>query len=81
MITTAKSLRFQTGKILESTMRGEEVVVTYRGKPAARIIPFSKTEKRTERKTTHRLFGIWKDRDDLGQVNTHIRAIRKGRTF
>ena len=81
MITTAKSLRFHTGKILELTMRGEDVIVTYRGKPAARIIPFSKQEKGTIKKTSHRLFGIWKDRDDLDDVSSHVRELRKGRTF
>ena len=81
MMTTAKSLRFHTGKILESTMRGEEVTITYHGKPAARIIPFSKTEKTANKKTTHRLFGIWKDRDDFDNVTELIREIRRGRTF
>ena len=81
MITSAKSLRFHTGEILKSTMRGEEVIVTYRGKPAAKIIPFSKQEKGAVKKTSHQLFGIWKDRDDLDDVYSHVRELRKGRTF
>jgi prevent-host-death family protein len=81
MITTAKALRFNAGKILETTMRGEDVIVTYRGKPTAKIIPFSKKEKGAPPKSTHHLFGIWKDKTALDDVNGYIRKIRKGRTF
>lgn len=81
MIATAKSLRFHTGKILEATMRGENVTITYRGKPAAKIIPISKKDKTPETKPTHHLFGIWKDRNDVKDVDSHIRELRKGRTF
>jgi prevent-host-death family protein len=81
MIATAKSLRFHTGKILEATMRGENVTITYRGKPAAKIIPISKKDKTQETKPTHHLFGIWKDRNDVKDVDSHIRELRKGRTF
>ena len=81
MITTAKALRFHAGKILETTMRGEDVIVTYRGKPAAKIIPFPKRKKRSPKSDTHRLFGIWKDRTSLKDLDSYIRKIRKGRVF
>ena len=44
MQATAKDLRFHTKAILESISRGEEIVITYRGKPYARLIPFHTEE-------------------------------------
>jgi prevent-host-death family protein len=81
MITTAKALRFHAGKILETTMRGEDVIVTYRGKPTAKIIPFSKNEKGSLKKKHHHLFGIWKDKTNLHDVDGYVRFVRKGRVF
>ena len=81
MITTAKDLRFHAKEILETTMRGEEVIITYRGKPTARIIPFSENKENAKKKTTNRLFGIWKDNASVEDVNRYIKNIRKGRTF
>jgi prevent-host-death family protein len=80
MIASAKELRFHTREILESTMRGEEVVVTYRGKPAARIIPFTKRREKKESNVSRRkLFGIWKDRNDVENVNEYVRKLRQSR--
>ncbi len=42
MKATAKDLRFHSKEILETVMRGEEVTITYRGKPSAKIIPMIK---------------------------------------
>jgi prevent-host-death family protein len=81
MITTAKALRFHAGRILETTMRGEDVIVTYRGKPAATIIPFSRRGKKLTKGKGHHLFGIWKDRKAINDVNSYVRKIRKGRAF
>jgi prevent-host-death family protein len=39
MVTTAKKLRFHTKELLESVSRGEEVVITMRGKPYAKLVP------------------------------------------
>jgi prevent-host-death family protein len=81
MITTAKNLRFHTKEILETTMRGEEVVITYRGKPTAKVIPFSDDQKMSKEKKPNGLFGIWKDKTDAADVSSYLRKIRKGRKF
>ncbi|MEF8943556.1 MAG: type II toxin-antitoxin system prevent-host-death family antitoxin, partial [Desulfohalobiaceae bacterium] len=38
MHTTAKDLRFFSKEILDTVSRGEEVIITYRGKPCAKLV-------------------------------------------
>ncbi|MEF8889369.1 MAG: type II toxin-antitoxin system prevent-host-death family antitoxin, partial [Desulfohalobiaceae bacterium] len=38
MQTTAKDLRFFSKEILDTVTRGEEVIITYRGKPCAKLV-------------------------------------------
>ncbi len=79
MYSTAKDLRFNTKELLESVSRGEEVIITFRGKPYAKLVPLNKTEKKINE--TNELFGIWKDRDDLEDVASYVRELRKGRVL
>jgi prevent-host-death family protein len=77
MYSTAKELRFHTKELLESVSRGEEVIITFRGKPYAKLVPIKKSVRNS--KETNELFGIWKDRTDLEDVNSYVRNIRKER--
>lgn len=77
MYSTAKELRFHTKELLDSVSRGEEVVITYRGKPYAKLVPFTKSKQTNE--NTDELFGMWKDRKDIKNVNKYVRELRKGR--
>ena len=79
MNTTARNLRINTKKILETVSRGEEVVITFHGKPCAKIVPFDETVKKKGKGSD--LFGIWKDRTDLDDVNSYVRNIRRGRFY
>lgn len=77
MYSTAKELRFHTKELLESVSRGEEIIITFRGKPYAKLVPIGKSVKKSNE--TNELFGIWQDRADLENVNSYIRNIRKER--
>jgi prevent-host-death family protein len=79
MYSSAKELRFHTKEVLESISRGEEVIITLRGKPYAKLIPLEESKK--NKKDTNELFGIWRDRKDLEDVNDYIRGLRRGRTY
>lgn len=79
MQATAKDLRFHTKEILESISRGEEVVITYRGKPHARLIPFHTEEKNDS--LINPLRGIWKDHKESEDVYAYIDKLRKGREY
>ncbi len=79
MQSTAKELRFHTKELLESVSRGEEVTITFRGKPMAKLVPIGNEKKESEK--AEELFGIWRDRDDLDDVSSYVRKIRKGRSL
>jgi prevent-host-death family protein len=76
MKATAKDLRFHTGQLLETVRRGEEVVITFRGRPCARLVPIEEEENKKE---TNDLFGMWKDHDASENVEAYVRNARKGR--
>ena len=78
MQATAKDLRFHSKELLESIDRGEEVVITYRGKPHAKLIPIRK-KKTIISEEENQLFGIWKDNESAAAVNDYVRNLRKGR--
>lgn len=74
MQATAKDLRFNVKELLDTITRGEEVIITYRGKPHARLIPFTE-----EAKEENELFGIWADHPLSVDVNAYVNRIRRGR--
>jgi prevent-host-death family protein len=76
MKATAKDLRFNSKGLLDTVNRGEEVVITFRGKPCAKLIPYNGEDGRN---TTNELFGIWKDNDMVKNVDEYVRGLRKGR--
>jgi prevent-host-death family protein len=77
MKATAKDLRFKSKGLLDAVNRGEEVVITFRGKPCAKLIPYAEKNKKN---TKNELFGIWKDNDMIQNVDEYVRGLRKGRS-
>ncbi len=78
MKATAKDLRFHVKELLDTVSRGEEVIITLRGKPHAKLIPLKKIDKNNE-SVDNALFGIWKDNQSVKNVDSYIRNLRKGR--
>lgn len=76
MKATAKDLRFNSKGLLDTVNRGEEVVITFRGKPCAKLIPY---REKNEDVIQNELFGIWKDNDMVKDVDEYVRGLRKGR--
>jgi len=76
MKATAKDLRFHSKKLIDSVARGEEVIITFRGKPCARLVPYQEIKNKTEK---NELFGMWKENDKIGDVDEYVRNLRKGR--
>jgi len=81
MKATAKDLRFHSKELLDSVLRGEEIIITYRGKPTAKLIPINSDEIDNNSIQNNELFNIWKERKDLVNVNEYVRNVRKGRFF
>ena len=78
MKTTAKDLRFHTKELLHTASRGEEIVITYRGRECAKLVPF---EDKGGKQAENELFGIWKDYAAAGDIEGYVRQLRKGRKF
>jgi prevent-host-death family protein len=78
MKATAKDLRFHSKELLSTVNRGEEVIITYRGKPCAKLVPYNEFKK-TDKKFKTKLFGMWKDNDGVEDVDNYVRDLRKGR--
>lgn len=76
MKATAKDLRFHSKELIETVNRGEEVIITFRGKPCAKLVPFESEKVNT---IQHKLFGMWKDHEQSQNVDEYIRDLRKGR--
>jgi prevent-host-death family protein len=80
MQITTKELRIQPGKIIDQVANGEEVTVTFRGKALAKIVPIKKKHKAGEKEEIS-IFGMWKNHDDIKNVDEYVRELRKGRRF
>ena len=79
--TTSTDLISHAKDFLRRAMNGEEVVITYRGTPRAKIVPVSKPSKRASTKKQNDFCGIWKDRKDMEDVEAYVRKLREGRKF
>lgn len=62
---------------MDVVSRGEEVIITYRGKPCAKLTSLTKNDNQGNQPDP--LFGIWKDHDDSKDVAHYVRILRKGR--
>ncbi len=78
MEVSTKELRIQPGKIIEQVSIGQEITITYRGKPLARIVPF---ESPTSAHDDSMIFGMWNDDADTQSVEELVRNLRRGRRF
>ena len=78
MKATAKDLRIRTKEILAAVERGEEVLITYRGKVKARMIAATGKPEVTEGNGRD-LFGIWRDHEEVADVAAYIDGVRGGR--
>lgn len=75
MKATAKDLRFHSKELLDTVNRGEEVVITLRGKPCAKLVPYA-PQKETG---GNELFGIWREDETTRDVDAYVRGLRKRR--
>jgi antitoxin (DNA-binding transcriptional repressor) of toxin-antitoxin stability system len=77
MRATTKDLRLHTAEILAATDRGEQVIITYRGKGRALLTRWREEAGRAESPVRNPAFGLWQDRNE--DVDTQVRRLRKGR--
>ena len=88
MKASIKDLRLYARELIAATDRGEEVVITWRGKRRARLVPL--TESGSLGRASGRdpgsegvgrernpAFGLWRDR--TGDVDDQLRQLRRRR--
>ena len=81
MKVTTKSLRTRAREILDCVDRGEPVTITYRGKPRARLTSIEQEKsKQVSAVKDLPVYGMWSDREDIPDVESYVRDIRKGRS-
>lgn len=76
MEVSVKDLRTQARRLLAAVERGEDVVITFRGKARARVVP---VEEPLPRAAEGELFGIWKDHPETEDVQGYVDRLRKAR--
>jgi prevent-host-death family protein len=81
MKATAKELRFHSKELLDAVARGDSVVITFRGKACAKLVPYEDDRINGPLQHEDSLFGIWRDRDDIESVDDYVRDLRKSRFF
>ena len=80
MICSVKELRQKTSEILDLIDKGEEVIITFRGKKKAKIISLKELRKSDLRHSESAAFGMWKDHPDLTDSSAqYVHELRKGR--
>lgn len=76
MTVTAKELRFNVAMLFDVLEKGENILITYRGKAKAKLIPCDTPEKSQK---SDEMFGMWADREE--SVDAMVREMRRGREF
>lgn len=75
MIATAKDLRFNISMLFDVLNKGEDILITYRGKAKAKLISI----KDEDSVKSDEMFGMW--RDEKEDVDETVRTLRSGRSF
>jgi prevent-host-death family protein len=70
------NLRRNPGRILKAIEKRQEVTLTKRGKPLARIVPLK--EESDVKVNSQPAFGMWRDVEEQS-VDKQVRELRKGR--
>ena len=79
MHASVRELRSSTKNILSAVGRGDTVIITYRGKPCARLSPLEKARTGKGESGEDTIFGIWKDNKAVADVEGYVKKTRKGR--
>jgi len=72
-------LRRRMRDVLRALDRNEPVTILYRGKKKAVLQPSRQAGRCGGEISDHPAFGMWKDREDLQNVATTVRDLRKAR--
>ena len=72
-------LRRRMRDVLRALDQNEPVTILHRGRARGVLYPVSRHKTGRLSVLTHPAFGMWKERDDLRDVKSVVRALREGR--
>ncbi len=77
MRATARDMRYHLRSVMSAVARGETVYITHRGKVKAKIVPAETDFEPSD--VPNPFLGVWQDRDDMADVASYVRGLRRGR--
>jgi len=72
-------LRRRMAEVLRALERNEPVVILYRGREKAILLPKVSPRQAPISAKDHAAFGMWSDREDMKNVAAYVQRLRKGR--
>ncbi len=81
MEASVLDLRKKMTDVISAIDRQERVTLTYRGRPKAIIIPMRQSKATKIKVADLPGFGMWKDREDMADIPSYVRELRRGRKF
>jgi hypothetical protein len=79
MKATVLDLRRRMKDIVRALDQNESVTIFYRGKKKGILYPISHVKQGRVGIREHPAVGMWKDREDMRDVEKYVRDLRKGR--
>ncbi|MCC6123538.1 MAG: type II toxin-antitoxin system prevent-host-death family antitoxin [Pirellulales bacterium] len=79
MKATVLDLRRRMREVLDALERKESVTISHRGKVKGVIYPKDAPPRKYASLAEHPAVGMWKDREDMKDVEQYVRQIRRGR--
>ena len=73
---TARDLRQKTASLLDHVRKGREVIITYRGRSVAALVPLVAAQRTGLNPVG---FGMWRDRRDMRSVEKWLKTLRAPR--
>ena len=79
MKATILDLRRRMSEVLKALDRNEPVTIYHRGKKKGILYPVGSAGNKKGKVVDHPAFGMWKDREDLKDIDQAVREMRKDR--
>lgn len=81
MEASVLDLRKRSKEVMRAVTQGERVLLTYRGKEVAFIVPLRHTGKGGKKVADTQAFGMWAAREDLADPAAYVKRLRKPRAL
>jgi prevent-host-death family protein len=81
MEASVSELKRRMKDVMSAINCGEHVVLTYRGRRFAVIVPLEDEKKNKFKAEDHPAFGMWADREDMADPVAYVEKIRQPRVF